>query len=267
MATEEAKDIQRRMYEFIVKYIKTEGMPPTNREIGREMNIASTGHVDYYLTMLEKQGLISRQQKKSRGIRLLLRSPLIHKVTVIGSIIGGQSLETFSEPNGHINVEADLAQKGNYALLVKGNSMIDEGIHDGDYVVIDPQFPYENGDIIVALHLQEGTMDSPTIKRFYREKEQNRIRLEPVNSELNLIYIPMSKWDHEWQIQGKVLAIVRQSNSEKENPALSTYPSGSTAEKDVEATITALRDATNKLNELINQKTAELLSAKQISST
>ena len=68
MSSEQTSEIQRRMYEFIVRYMKAEGMPPTNREIGREMQIASTGHVDYHLTMLEKKGLIARQSKKSRGI-------------------------------------------------------------------------------------------------------------------------------------------------------------------------------------------------------
>ena len=71
MSLEQASDIQRRMYEFIVSYMRKEGMPPTNREIGREMQIASTGHVDYHLTMLEKKGLITRQPKKSRGIKLI----------------------------------------------------------------------------------------------------------------------------------------------------------------------------------------------------
>ncbi|TMC40796.1 MAG: hypothetical protein E6J31_06490 [Chloroflexi bacterium] len=71
MSSDQATDIQKRMYNFIVSYMKTEKMPPTNREIGRELQIASTGHVDYHLTMLEKKGLISRQPKKSRGIKLI----------------------------------------------------------------------------------------------------------------------------------------------------------------------------------------------------
>src|SRR5947207_14781286 len=79
MSSEHASDIQRKMYNFIVSYMRREGMPPTNREIGREMQIASTGHVDYHLTMLEKKGLISRQAKKSRGIKL---TKSIHGITV-----------------------------------------------------------------------------------------------------------------------------------------------------------------------------------------
>jgi repressor LexA len=206
MATEQASDIQRRMYEFIVGYIKTEGMPPTNREIGREMNIASTGHVDYHLTMLEKKGLITRQQKKSRGIKL---TKTVQGVPVMGAIAAGKPLDIFSDPDQRIDMGRELEQEDHYALIVKGSSMIEDHICDGDYVVVKPQLSCESGDIVVAVHLQEGTTGSATLKRFYQEKEHNRIRLQPANSELDPIYIPKSEWDREWQIQGKVVAIFR----------------------------------------------------------
>jgi repressor LexA len=206
MATEQASDIQRRMYEFIVNYIKTEGMPPTNREIGREMNIASTGHVDYHLTMLEKKGLITRQQKKSRGIKL---TKTVQGVPVMGAIAAGKPLEIFSEPDQHVDMGRELEQEDHFALIVRGSSMIEDHICDGDYVVVKPQPNPESGDIVVAVHLQEGTTGSATLKRFYQEKEHNRIRLQPANSELDPIYIPKSEWDREWQIQGKVVAIFR----------------------------------------------------------
>src|SRR5207245_11663289 len=90
MSSEQASDIQRRMYNFIVKYIKAEGMPPTNREIGRELQIASTGHVDYHLSMLEKKGWITRTAKKSRGIKLNRSTTGIQ---VMGSIAAGWPLE------------------------------------------------------------------------------------------------------------------------------------------------------------------------------
>jgi repressor LexA len=206
MATEQASDIQRRMYEFIVGYIKTEGMPPTNREIGREMNIASTGHVDYHLTMLEKKGLITRQQKKSRGIKL---TKTVQGVPVMGAIAAGKPLDIFSDPDQRVEMGRELEQEDHYALIVKGSSMIEDHICDGDYVVVKPQPSCESGDIVVAVHLQEGTTGSATLKRFYQEKEHNRIRLQPANSELDPIYIPKSEWDREWQIQGKVVAIFR----------------------------------------------------------
>src|SRR2546422_2348958 len=95
MSSEHASDIQRKMYNFIVSYMRREGMPPTNREIGREMQIASTGHVDYHLTMLEKKGLISRQAKKSRGIKLA--KPVIG-IPVAGCIAAREPPGKTAEP-------------------------------------------------------------------------------------------------------------------------------------------------------------------------
>src|SRR5437899_3141466 len=95
MSSEQASDIQRRMYNFIVKYMRAEGMPPTNREIGRELEIASTGHVDYHLGMLEKKGWITRTAKKSRGIKLTRSAT---GIPVMGFIAAGEPLEIASDP-------------------------------------------------------------------------------------------------------------------------------------------------------------------------
>jgi repressor LexA len=208
MSLEQASEIQRRMYEFIVSYMKTEGMPPTNREIGREMQIASTGHVDYHLTMLEKKGLISRQPKKSRGIKLTRPNT---GVPVMGAIAAGEPLDIFPDASQSLDIGRELVDSENsYALIVKGRSMIEDHICDGDYVVIKPQSTCQNGDIVVAVHMQEGISGSATLKRFFQEKEHDRVRLQPANSELEPILIPKSVWDREWQVQGKVIAIFRQ---------------------------------------------------------
>jgi repressor LexA len=210
MSLEQPSEIQRRMYDFIVDYMATEGMPPTNREIGREMNIASTGHVDYHLTMLEKKGLISRQPKKSRGIKLVMAKSSTG-IPVMGAIAAGQPLDIFPDTNETIDVGPKLVNAENsYALIVRGRSMIEDHICDGDYVVIKPQNTCQNGDIVVALHVQEGVSGSATLKRFFQEKEHDRVRLQPANSELDPILIPKSVWDREWQVQGKVVAIFRQ---------------------------------------------------------
>jgi repressor LexA len=211
MSLEQASDIQRRMYEFIVSYMKSEGMPPTNREIGREMQIASTGHVDYHLTMLEKKGLITRQPKKSRGIKLTNTTAASTGIPIIGAIAAGQPLDIFTETSRSIEPGSNLVEGENtYALVVKGRSMIDDHICDGDYVVIKPQNTCQNGDIVVAVHMQDGVNGSATLKRFFQEKEHDRVRLQPANSELEPILIPKSIWDREWQVQGKVVAIFRQ---------------------------------------------------------
>ncbi|GCE46735.1 repressor LexA [Thermosporothrix hazakensis] len=212
MSLEQASEIQRRMYQFIVGYIKREGMPPTNREIGREMNIASTGHVDYHLTMLEKKGYIVRTPKKSRGIKLT--NPL-NGVPVKGAIAAGRPLDIYPDSVDRcVDVGTEAFARDNcYALEVKGNSMIEDHICDGDFVIIKPQSTCKNGDIVVALHTQEGVQGSATLKRFFQEKENDRVRLQPANSELEPIFIPKSVWDREWTIQGRVVAIIRQCNS------------------------------------------------------
>lgn len=208
MSLEQASEIQRRMYDFIVSYMKSEGMPPTNREIGREMHIASTGHVDYHLSMLEKKGVISRQPKKSRGIKLTKPS---RSVPVMGAIAAGEPLDIFSDSTTSVDLGRELVEGENsYALIVRGHSMIEDHICDGDYVVIKPQPTCQNGDIVVAVHMQEGVSGSATLKRFFQEKDYDRVRLQPANSELEPILIPKSVWDREWQIQGKVVAIFRQ---------------------------------------------------------
>jgi len=205
MSSEHTSDIQKRIYEFIVEYIRDEGMPPTNREIGSAMNIASTGHVDYHLSMLEKKGYITRESKKSRGIKLA-QHPF--GIPVMGSIAAGEPLEVFTDPSESLDAGRDIEQQGTYALVVKGQSMIEDHICDKDYVVIKPQSTCENGDIVVAVHLL-GNGGRATLKRFFQEKERDRVRLQPANSEMDPIYVPRSEWDQEWQIQGKVVAIFR----------------------------------------------------------
>jgi repressor LexA len=197
------------MYTFIVKYMKSQGMPPTNREIGQAMHIASTGHVDYHLGMLEKRGLIARQPKKSRGIKLM--QPPAQGIPLVGAIAAGEPLDIFpASEQPLVDVSSNLVDSENaYALVVKGRSMIEDHICDGDYVVVKPQKTCQNGDIVVAVHMQEGVSGSATLKRFFQEKEHDRVRLQPANSELEPILIPKSVWDREWQVQGKVVAIFR----------------------------------------------------------
>ena len=203
----ETSDIQRKIFDFIVNYIREENMPPTNREIGKAMKIASTGHVDYHLSMLEKKGLITREAKKSRGIKLTQHP---WGIPVKGLIAAGEPIESFTDPEQLLGVGRDLEQQNTYALVVKGRSMIDDHICDGDYVVIKPQSTCENGDIVVAVHLAPGSSGQATLKRFFQEKDRDRVRLQPANSEMSPIFVPRSEWDMEWQVQGKVVAIFRQ---------------------------------------------------------
>jgi repressor LexA len=203
----EDDNLQNKVYTFIVEFIQAQGMPPTIREIGRAVNIESTGHIDHILRMLEKQGLIERQKGRSRGIKLTRPTG----IPVAGAIAAGKPIDvfdqTYQEPLELLPTSHELQRSHAFALLVRGQSMIEECICDGDYVIIRPQQTCENGDIVVATHLQGGTNGSATLKRFFQEQDQ--VRLQPANAEVNPIIIPKSTWDLEWEIQGKVIAIFR----------------------------------------------------------
>lgn len=206
VSSDQTSDIQRRIFDFIVAYMRDEGMPPTNREIGQAMKIASTGHVDYHLSMLEKKHYIQREPKKSRGIKLVHRPPA--GIPIMGRIAAGSPIETYTEADQMLDAGHGLEQQNSYALEVKGNSMIEDHICNGDYVVIKPQESCQNGDIVVAVHLLEENKSSATLKRFFQEQDQ--VRLQPANSSMDPIFVSKGEWDTEWRVQGKVVAIFRQ---------------------------------------------------------
>jgi repressor LexA len=207
MRREPQDSLQKRVYDFLVAFIQAQGMPPTIREIGRAVGVESTGHIDHILRMLERQGVIQREKGKSRGIKLIQS----RGIPVIGAIAAGIPIDVFDqtsqEPLEVLPLPQEFQSADAFALLVRGRSMIDECICDGDYVIIRPQRTCENGDIVVATHLQGGTSGSATLKRCFQEQDQ--VRLQPANTEVNPIVIPKNIWDQEWEIQGKVVAIFR----------------------------------------------------------
>jgi repressor LexA len=155
-----------------------------------------------HLAALERKGLIKRHQGKTRGIELLYKG--IKKMgsvelSLLGFIAAGKPIEPHTDPNAVISVSPNLlsSKKRAYALQVRGDSMIEDGILDGDYVIIEEQQTADNGDIVVAL-LENGFA---TLKRFY--KEATRIRLAPANSKMSPIFVK------EVSIQGKVVGIIR----------------------------------------------------------
>ena len=197
-------DPQTRILNFIEAYVHEHGRPPTNREIGREIGIGSTGHVDYHLTALEKKGYLTRVPKTSRGLRL------VHEeqpgLRIAGTIAAGSPLDIYD--TGQTETLDLSRHQHEYVLLVRGESMIEDHIANGDYVLVQPNVGYHDGDIIVATHRQAlGEGGAATLKRIYREK--GRIRLQPANSEMSPIYISAQEWDNEWEVQGKVTAVYR----------------------------------------------------------
>lgn len=194
---------QKRIYEFIREYMQREGRPPTNREIGQKVGIKSTGHVDHHLSALERKGMIIRFKGVSRGIRLIKEG-----VPILGTIAAGQPLDFFLDPDPDTLDMGGRASSQSYMLRVKGDSMVDDHIADGDYVLIEPDADYHDGDIVVATHKVIEGGGAATLKRIYREK--GRIRLQPANAAHQPIYVEKAEWDDEWEVQGKVGALYRQ---------------------------------------------------------
>jgi repressor LexA len=189
------------MYKFIQEYTRQNGRPPTNREIGAEVGIESTGHVDYHLSVLEKKGYIIRERRKSRGIRLANAG-----LRIAGTIAAGVPIDHY--PDAQQETLDLAAHSREYVLQVRGQSMIEDHIADGDYVLVDRDAYVNDGDIIVATKKVANTDGgAATLKRFY--KERDRIRLQPANSQMEPIFVSAEEWDNEWEVQGKVTAVYR----------------------------------------------------------
>ena len=198
---------QKRILQFIRDHQGEHGYPPTIREIGIAAGISSTSVVDYNLRVLQKDGLIRRDREVSRGLGLASVDPEprnLARVPIVGHIAAGEPIEAFEGEHETLEFSAELVPDGCFALRVKGKSMIEDLIDDGDIVVIRPQQTAQNGDIVVALLNNHGVQDSvATLKRFYRERD--RVRLQPANATMDPIFVdPINM-----QVQGKVVAVMR----------------------------------------------------------
>jgi len=188
---------QREIYEFLRDKIRNRGYGPTVREIGDQFRISSPNGVMCHLKALEKKGLISREPNMSRAIQLSAEPIEERGLPLAGRIAAGVLHEAI-EQNERIDFGALFEQKNQFVLKVTGDSMIEDQIADGDYVVVRKQRTARDGQIVVAM-TDEG---EATLKRFYLEK--NRIRLEPANSTMKPIYVKNAK------ILGIVVGVVRQ---------------------------------------------------------
>ncbi len=174
---------QREIYQFIREKIQVRGFPPTVREIGDEFEIKSPNGVMCHLKALQKKGLIHRDQRMSRAIQLL-DEPAPGRPAALalkGRIAAGQPIEAIPQED-ELGFEEWQDTDDKFALQVSGDSMIEEHIADGDYVIIKKQSQARDGQIVAA---QDGE-DEVTLKRFF--KERNRIRLEPANKAMKPIF-------------------------------------------------------------------------------
>lgn len=205
---------QQRILEFIRQFTLENEYPPTIREIGTAVGISSTSVVNYNLNVLEREGYILRNKEVSRGIKLreglkelavrdIVRVPLLGRIAAGVPIpVPDSGLLPFGES---IELTRDIVkdEEGIYALQVRGDSMIDALINDGDIVVMKHQRQANNGEL-VAVWLKDEK--ETTLKRFYHEG--SRVRLQPANPTMGPIYVDASNVE----IQGKVIVVIRQLN-------------------------------------------------------
>ncbi|MBA2314738.1 MAG: transcriptional repressor LexA [Chloroflexi bacterium] len=203
-----------KILDFIAAMLRARGYPPSVREIARAVGLASTSAVHHHLQILAREGYLERGAAQSRAIRLTptaalrlgLSSELVpqsstadaHVLPIIGEIAAGGPIEAYQDASETIAVPDLLAPSGDaYVLRVRGDSMIEAHIADGDFVLIRPQSTARNGDIVVA-QVEDNAV---TLKTFFKEKD--RVRLQPANPDF-----PPQFYD-DVRIQGKLIGVIR----------------------------------------------------------
>jgi repressor LexA len=192
---------QKELFDYLDDHIARMGYAPTLEEIGKHFDLSSLATVHKHLTNLEAKGLIRRKLNHSRAIELVRqkKKAAAIELPLLGKVAAGTPIEAIENPET-IAVPDDLVKRENsFVLKVTGDSMIDDGILDGDYIVVESRPHAENGETVVAV--VEG---NATVKRFYREKG-GRIRLQPANERLTPIVVR----DKDLAVRGVVVAVLR----------------------------------------------------------
>jgi repressor LexA len=194
---------QRQIVDYISQYTQKNGYSPTLKEIAECLGVSSLATVHEHLNALVKKKVLKKFEGAVRGIELIDRKIGAAlegvELPVLGYIAAGQPIEPMTDPNSSFMVSPSMVsgKKRSFVLQVKGDSMIEDGILDGDYVVIEEEANVKDGDIVVAL-LDSGLA---TLKRFY--KEETRVRLEPANSTMKPIFA------RKVRIQGRCVGVIR----------------------------------------------------------
>lgn len=193
---------QKEILEFIRKFQSERGVTPTHREICDAFGFSSYGTVYKHLSILQRKGLIRRDWNQKRGVELVeepkAEAPRVRELPLFGYIAAGRPIEV--EPSDEkITVPEELTSRGeNYVLKVRGESMVDDGVYDGDFVIISHREQAQNGEMVVAMVNGE-----VTLKRFYLERD--RVRLQPANSMMTPIYAAAA----DVHVQGVVVGLMR----------------------------------------------------------
>ena len=194
---------QQEIWAFLVDYVDSHGYPPTVREIGEAVGLASPSTVHAHLANLERAGLLRRDPTKPRALELVGRDSgsvaTLPRLPLLGQIAAGAPLLADENVEDEIAVPESL--RGDFLLRVRGESMIEAGILDGDIVVVRRAQDARNGEIVVALAGDDEAADEATVKRFFRE--EGRIRLQPENSTLEPLF------PAHVQVLGRVTGVFR----------------------------------------------------------
>ncbi len=199
---------QQEIWDYVVDYVDRHGYPPTVREIGEAVGLASPSTVHAHLANLERAGLLRRDPTKPRALELVGREKRVqampqgdsHRLPLVGEIAAGGPLLAEHNVEDYVTVDESFA-RGDFVLRVKGDSMINAGILHGDLVVVQRQQDARNGEIVVALAGEDEALDEATVKTFFRE--DGRVRLQPENDTLEPIYAT------HVQILGRVTGVFR----------------------------------------------------------
>ncbi|HVM68935.1 MAG TPA: transcriptional repressor LexA [Gaiellaceae bacterium] len=203
---------QQEIWQFLVEYVDRHGYPPTVREIGEAVGLASPSTVHAHLANLERAGLLRRDPTKPRALELVghrrqeparadAAAEELPRLPLLGQIAAGSPLLAEENVEDEIAVPEPLGRKADFLLRVRGDSMIEAGILDGDVLVVQRAQDARNGEIVVALVGDDEAADEATVKTFYRE--DGRVRLQPENAALEPIYA-----DHV-QVLGRVTGVFR----------------------------------------------------------
>ncbi|MEW6516851.1 MAG: transcriptional repressor LexA [candidate division FCPU426 bacterium] len=191
---------QKEVLDFVESYRREHGYAPTLREIGEALGLSSVATVYQHLKHLEAKGLIRREGGRARQMETtsLPEQPRAQNVRLLGLVAAGSPIEALEQPESMALPEDLLGRGETFVLRVKGDSMIEDHILDGDFIVVEKREHAQNGEIVVALIEHEAT-----VKRFYREAGQ--IRLQPANAAMRPIYVP----EEQLRIQGIVIGVLR----------------------------------------------------------
>jgi len=194
---------QREILTFLTSYTEANGYAPSFEEIASQFNYNSLATVHEHLSNLERKGYIKRNYNESRAIEILPSEafPRAIELPLMGAVAAGAPIESIAVDE-HVSVPEDFVRRNgqHYVLRVRGNSMIDEQIRDGDFVVVNERQSADNGEMVIAM--LGGS--SATVKKFYRERD-GRIRLQPANETMSPIYVH----ENDISIQGVVVGVLR----------------------------------------------------------